>query len=755
VKRLTSEADEARGRFAREVAVGRQMSDTPGVVPLIAVGPTPEAPRWFAMPRLAGSLQDRMQRAGVLSVDDVVALARALARTLVAVHARGVVHRDIKPSNILFDDAGRPWIADFGVAHVVDARTLTTPGTLVGTPVYMAPEQLRGGRVTAAADLYGLGATLGEALTGVSPAEPEALRTALRSTGRDAAQLVGVLLACLDDEPTRRPDAAALERALAPGPALPRRLVAAVAVVVALVGAIGVSAGRSTAVTLEVTGPAHEGLQAALEAALEAHALAPGTAAATVSLQARSTPLGAGQTRHSVAIARAGERPVVVVGGDPVVVAARSARAAARAASGGSRLDDPAAAWLGDARHAIDLHAWEDASAALQKARRLEITEPWPMLLLATTSWWAGRDAEARTWLDNARASGLAPADRGYIDGLDAMLDQRFDDASVAFAAAQATAGETAELLYGAFEAHLHGGRLAEAVAVARRLTVVDPGNTLPKSHLVDIAAEDGDDAFAAFVVASMALSPTEVALLQARRHSAAGDFAGALAVLAQAPRGTSELDVYVDAAGCMLQALDARALPGSCIDSITGDPLVPRFGDTRDLAARAVDVAARAPPYERPHLYELIAASLPEVGPAELSTLAAAIRGLDDGERRRCPLAVARFTDLPVSTPFAAAFRTLFVDDDPAARVAAFATLQARRTPASSSAALVALLQAEHAVRHGGDPTPACRTVLQPPTLIVPIVPLAPRCAALLEARGTLDGALAERLRRWRALAG
>jgi hypothetical protein len=759
VKRLTTDAAEARHRFRREVDVGLQMTGTAGVVPVLGAGPTPEAPEWFAMPRLDHALQDRM-RQGPLPIDDVVALARTLARTLAAVHARGVVHRDIKPSNILFDRAGQAVVADFGVAHVVDARTLTTPGTLVGTPIYMAPEQLRGGRVTTAADLYGLGATLAEALTGVSPAEPDALRSALRgATSSSSSGLVTALLSCLDDEPTRRPTAVALEGALGPRsrPRLRALAVASVATGALLAGAIGLSAGRATEVTLELSGPpaAREGLQVALRTALDAHALSATAASATVALRAQSTPLGDGTVRHAVAIERHGERPVVVVGTDRDVVVARSVRAAARAVAGGPRQEDAAAAWLGDARHAISLQAWEDASAALQKARRLDITEPWPMLLLATTSWWAGRDAEARVWLDNARATDLAPADRGYLDGLEALLDQRFDDATAAFAKAGATTGETAELLYGAFEAHLHGGRLAEAVATARRLTVVDPGNTLPRSHLVDIAAEDPDDAFAAFVVEKMALSPPEVALLQARRRTVAGDFDGARDALARAPRGTTELDVYVDAAACMVQALDARALPAACVATITGGPLVPRFGDTRDIATRAVVVAGRTPPYERPHLYELIAASLPEIDAADVATLDVAIRALDDAGRRRCPLAVARFTDLPVATPFAAAFRVLFRDVDVGARTAAFATLHARRTPASTSTALVALLQAEHAARQGQDPGPACRAVLQPAALIVPIVSLAPRCAALVERCGHVDAPLAGRLGRWRGQSG
>ena len=74
-------------------------------------------------------------------------------------HARGIVHRDLKPANVLVDaESGRGLLTDFGIAHATDFSTITGPGNLLGTPAYMAPETVMGGRATAASDLWALGA---------------------------------------------------------------------------------------------------------------------------------------------------------------------------------------------------------------------------------------------------------------------------------------------------------------------------------------------------------------------------------------------------------------------------------------------------------------------------------------------------------------------------------------------------------------------------------------------------------------------
>ena len=104
-------------------------------------------------------------------LDDPEATARLMAtvaRAIQHAHRKGLIHRDLKPSNILIDELGQPLIADFGlVKRAGDASSLTASGALLGTPAYMAPEQVSGDETTPAADIYSLGAILYQLLTAV------------------------------------------------------------------------------------------------------------------------------------------------------------------------------------------------------------------------------------------------------------------------------------------------------------------------------------------------------------------------------------------------------------------------------------------------------------------------------------------------------------------------------------------------------------------------------------------------------------
>ena len=151
-----------RERFLREARAAAPLRD-PGIVQVHDIDPEG---RYIVMELVRGeSLQARLDREARLPADEVVRIGRALADALGVAHAAGVVHRDVKPSNLLLGDDGEVKLADFGVALFADSE-LTAPGVQVGTPAYMAPEQLRGKVIDARADVYAAGATLFRAATG-------------------------------------------------------------------------------------------------------------------------------------------------------------------------------------------------------------------------------------------------------------------------------------------------------------------------------------------------------------------------------------------------------------------------------------------------------------------------------------------------------------------------------------------------------------------------------------------------------------
>lgn len=115
-----------------------------------------------------GSLQERV-REGPLSWDQVVHILFQVADALDYAHSRGVIHRDIKPSNIMLDAQGNAYLTDFGIAKVSEGTAHLTGSGIVGTPAYMAPEQSNPGPPTPAMDIYALGATLFEMITGQVP----------------------------------------------------------------------------------------------------------------------------------------------------------------------------------------------------------------------------------------------------------------------------------------------------------------------------------------------------------------------------------------------------------------------------------------------------------------------------------------------------------------------------------------------------------------------------------------------------------
>jgi serine/threonine protein kinase/WD40 repeat protein len=171
-------------RFRREITLAARL-EHPGICLVYAAGEHEGVP-YIAMRYIEGkSLPDhfrklaaegsgsRSHRGAADRVQAAVAIMEKVALAVQAAHEAGLVHRDIKPGNIMIDDSGEPVILDFGLAHEEDSTeaTLTRTGDRVGTPAYMAPEQVEGRRdaIGRTTDVYGLGATLYECLTGQCP----------------------------------------------------------------------------------------------------------------------------------------------------------------------------------------------------------------------------------------------------------------------------------------------------------------------------------------------------------------------------------------------------------------------------------------------------------------------------------------------------------------------------------------------------------------------------------------------------------
>jgi tetratricopeptide (TPR) repeat protein len=157
-------------RFAREARVLSNL-DHPNIVRYVAHGSTERGGQYLAMEWLEGTdLRAHLVRGG-LSLHDSLAVVRGAAEALAAAHARGIVHRDVNPRNLFLLNGGgnRVKVLDFGIARPLTTMFgMTLPGTSLGTPGYMAPEQARGGDdVDPRADVFSLGCVLYECLTGL------------------------------------------------------------------------------------------------------------------------------------------------------------------------------------------------------------------------------------------------------------------------------------------------------------------------------------------------------------------------------------------------------------------------------------------------------------------------------------------------------------------------------------------------------------------------------------------------------------
>lgn len=235
IKALHSRDSATRERFLREArAIGAVLH--PNILAVYDAGIDDRTPYLVMELAAGGSLRDRIQ-SGPLPIDTVREIGIQIARALAAAHAANILHRDVKPANILctsprVTDRSRPpteserdvWkLADFGIARLPDS-TLTVEGQFLGSPSYAAPESLGAGRFSPASDVYGLGATLYEALAGSPPHGHQDIRALVRKLDEDPpplrtrravpAALDAAIMATLARDPARRPTAEELAHLL-------------------------------------------------------------------------------------------------------------------------------------------------------------------------------------------------------------------------------------------------------------------------------------------------------------------------------------------------------------------------------------------------------------------------------------------------------------------------------------------------------------------------------------------------------------
>jgi serine/threonine-protein kinase len=166
---LTHDPDFAE-RFQREAQVVAALEDA-YIVPIYDFGYQANEQPFIVMRYLkGGTLKERLIKTGALSIEDSARIIDRVASALDVAHGRGIIHRDFKPHNILFDDKGGAYLSDFGLVKVAGVTSKGSGNIIAGTPQYMSPEQIHGeDEIDHRADIYSMGVTLFEMLTGKPP----------------------------------------------------------------------------------------------------------------------------------------------------------------------------------------------------------------------------------------------------------------------------------------------------------------------------------------------------------------------------------------------------------------------------------------------------------------------------------------------------------------------------------------------------------------------------------------------------------
>ena len=213
--RVVANDPELLERFQREAKALARLNH-PGIVQVYDFTQF-QGSSWIVMEYVEGKeLEAISAKAGVMDPAEVVRLGKAMAEALQYAHDKGVLHRDLKPANVLVDRQGQPKVMDFGVARLAMSGAHTQPGTMLGSPSYMSPEQARGIAVDARTDVYALGAilygllagermfdgTLEEVIAQVLGKTPVPIRRAVKTTPLRLSRLVMSMVA---KNPKQRP----------------------------------------------------------------------------------------------------------------------------------------------------------------------------------------------------------------------------------------------------------------------------------------------------------------------------------------------------------------------------------------------------------------------------------------------------------------------------------------------------------------------------------------------------------------------
>ncbi|HEX8796738.1 MAG TPA: protein kinase [Polyangiaceae bacterium] len=609
VKLLPSETfgdPQMRGRFMREARAAGTL-DHPGIV---TVHDVDVEAGFIVMELVRGeSLHERLKREKRLPPAEVRRIGTELLRALSAAHAASIVHRDVKPANILIDGFGMVKLVDFGVASFGDSD-LTSTGMRIGTPSYMAPEQLRGRTSDPRADVYSVGATLFEAATGVKlhgpdgPADdPQAV--VRRATGDD--DLAAAIGRAVSERVDRRFASAAEFEAALLRPAAPSKLrkgaarawlaAGAAAVVMSAVASIAwrergrstrpvaspetaagdPSAKRSIAVLPfeDKTGDpqldfSESGLPYLLEQEFGKVAgigvvgyyrlrdRIPAKDATLADWRAAARAMGADlvvrgeltPTAKAVHVTLFVEqlsdgRTLATLGADAAVEKIPGAVRALAGDVASAAVGHPVAAPQGTSRpfnverelqlgiRALEEHDLPLAARHVRAAIALDPSVVEAHYYLALLLWWQESD-DARAEIDLALRGDLDETRRGFLQGLQLLIDHLFPQAIAHFKSLDARFPANRDIVYGLVEALFHGGHADEAKAAYRRVVEISPSFRLGFFHVGDHYAAHGDTAGLAWMLSEMESGKTDTQLWDARARLARRDYKGAVDALQQ-----------------------------------------------------------------------------------------------------------------------------------------------------------------------------------------------------------------------------